>query len=50
MKFGHHSLNVLEALGTKIKTLNIIVFLNITIWCMPPEKTRTSLEVMIVPA
>jgi len=28
MKFGHHSLNVLEALGIKIKTLNIILFLN----------------------
>jgi hypothetical protein len=27
-KFGRHSLNVLEALGTKVKTLGIMVFLD----------------------
>jgi hypothetical protein len=47
-KFGRHLSNVLEALGTKVKTLGVMVFFSpIIVSCMLREETRTPLEVMI---
>lgn len=39
-KFGHHLSNVLEAIGTKVKTLVVMVFLVPSQFCACPEKKQ----------